>query len=107
MHLEEFLTEADSGGDGIVQNDGRSAKGLVLDGFDVRTEVAAVAHQEERGEIAKHIRQPRESAADADVLFHFVMTGVAKRDQVLQPVGFHIRREGAEWSLVVYVVLAR
>ena len=88
MYFKQFLAEADSRGDEIVQDDRRLAEGLVLDGFDVHAKVTGITHQEQGREVAKYIGQPGESTAYADVCLHFVMAGWAKGCEIFKPVRF-------------------
>src|SRR5512140_476416 len=78
VHLEQLLTEANPGRDRVVEDNGWLSKRLIFDWFEVRAQVACVAHQEQWRKVAEHVCQPGESAADADVLFHFAMTGMTE-----------------------------
>ena len=45
VQFKEFLAEADPRRNKIIQNDSRPTKGLIFDRFDMRTQIASVAHQ--------------------------------------------------------------
>ena len=70
----------------------RTTDGSPLAGFHAGSvsvpEVTRIAHQEERREVAKHETQTSKSAADADILLHFLVAGSAKRGEIFKAVGF-------------------
>src|SRR5512133_1336984 len=59
VHLKKSLTEPDPGRYGVVQDQGRLAKVFVLDRLHVHAQVARIAHQEQRCQVAENIRKPR------------------------------------------------
>ncbi len=115
MHFEQFLAEANTRRDGIVDHDRGLAEDLILGWFDVRADIAAVTHQEQGCEMPEHIGEPRQPAADAHVLLHLFVAGGTERDQVLKPVGLLTlernlpqgctAHKGAKGCLVMHVML--
>ena len=87
MNFKKFLTETNPRRDMVIKNDRRH----IICGFPervcVNSQIARIAHQEERGEVAEHESQPGQSAADADVLLHFFVAGRAKGCEVFKSVG--------------------
>jgi hypothetical protein len=85
VQFKQFLAEADPGRDIIVDDDGW----LPEDGcrrVSVDTQIARIAHQEERGKLSKHTPESGQTGADADILFGLVMTGWTQGDEVIHAI---------------------
>ena len=111
MNFKKFLTETDPRRDMVIKNDRRHVVGGLPDRVCVNSQVTRIAHQEERGEVAEHESQPGQSAADADVLFHFFVAGRAECCEILQTIRLvtvqcAFTHKGAEWDLMMHIMLA-
>jgi len=71
------------------------------------SQVARVAHQKQRREVAEDESQPCQSAADTDVLLHLAVTTAAKGGQVAQLIGVGGGRKRTKRNFVMHVMLSR
>ncbi len=86
MQFKQPLAEAHSGRHALVNDEGRRF-GQRAAAFGADQDVAGIAHEVERGQIAQHVGQPAQRGAGLLPGFGLAVAAGAKGDEVVELVG--------------------